>query len=160
MLVAVQKKVDALLHEQLLQPVLEAAVLLLHALAYGGGRRVAVAVAGAVDGAVAVHNEPRDVLAVGVGLFEVGGHPVELRLDVDAGGLDAEVDLGAHCHVVHEAVVPRIVPAEAASAPGAQGAQGAPGAAGTYQLFGAGGLPAPVAEVVIVGGIEFDGISL
>ena len=87
-LVAVHEKVNALVKEQLLQPAAAGA-----AFAHRSGGRVAVAVAGAVDAAVAVHDDPRLLVAVAVGFGQVSLQEREL-LRAGVGGANAEVDLG------------------------------------------------------------------
>ena len=97
MFVAVQEEVDARVEEELLQGDFE--------LRRAG---VAVAVAGAVERSVAVHDDPGHLVAVGVGLGEVLLQPGVLRQRVDArlDGVGAGVDLRADRDVVHEPVVP------------------------------------------------------
>eukprot|EP00051_Salpingoeca_urceolata_P028293 m.486119 g.486119 ORF g.486119 m.486119 type:complete len:343 (-) comp24185_c0_seq1:792-1820(-) len=104
-LMAVDKEVDALVEKQLLEAIRavdpRALTLLL-------GFLVAVAIAAAVHAAVTVDEDPWHVVAVGVGLFEVGLKPFKLLAD-HVSSEHVCLDLSADADVVDEAGVPRKV---------------------------------------------------
>ena len=101
----IEEEIDAVLKEELLQP----SALAWDSVTHGGCRAVAIAVAGAVDTAVAVHDDPRLLVTIAVGFGQVSLQERKL-LRACVGGANPEVELGGDRDVVHEPRVPGVPP--------------------------------------------------